>query len=75
MCEVLDSYIDRGIKQGIEKGKEQGKEQGIKQGIEQGIEQVAIKMLEKDMSDEEILSLTGLSVERLEKLKGANLRC
>ena len=65
MCEVLDSYIDRGIKQGIEKGKEQG----IKQGMEKGIEQVALNMLERNMSDEDILSLTGLSVERLEKLK------
>ena len=35
-----------------------------------GIIQVAKKMLEKEMSDEEIIELTGITVEELTELKG-----
>ena len=52
---------DEGYKQGKEDGKAEGKN-------EQNIE-IAQKMLKKSMKIEDIIELTGLSQEEIEKLK------
>jgi predicted transposase/invertase (TIGR01784 family) len=51
----------------------EAKKEGIKQGIEQGIEQKAIEtaknMLRKKINIETIMEITGLSKEKIEKLR------
>ena len=53
-------------------GRVEGKEEGIKEGIEQGIEQekysLARNMKNKNMDLNLISELTGLSIEKIEKL-------
>ena len=70
----------QGIKEGRKLGIVEGKEQGIKEGKEQGIKEgkeigeknsiikMAKKMKEKKMSAEEIIELTGLKKDEIEKL-------
>lgn len=38
MCEILQSFIDKGIEQGVEQGMKRGIQQGMERGIEQGME-------------------------------------
>ena len=67
--------IEKGIKQGIEKGIKQGIEKGIKQGIEKGIEKgkkeeqvkIAKKLLEMKIPIEQIIDITKLTKEEIEK--------
>ncbi|WKN46194.1 Rpn family recombination-promoting nuclease/putative transposase [Tunicatimonas pelagia] len=61
----LNTAFEEGKKEGIEKGIEQG----IEKGIEQGIEKVAIGLLNQHVSDEIILSTTGLTKIELQALK------
>lgn len=51
-----------------EEGFEQGIEQGISQGIKTGVESVAINMLRKHKSFEEIADSTDLPIERIQQL-------
>ncbi len=44
-------------------------EEGVKKGIERGIEQVTMTMIQKQISDNEIISLTGITEEKLAALK------
>ena len=76
---------DKGEKAGIEKGIEQGIEQGMKQGLKQGITQglekgrdegknemqkiIVRNMLNQNMKIEDIIKITGLTKEEIEKLK------
>ena len=57
MCILLDAVEEEGVKKGIERG------------IEQGIEQVTMTMIQKQISDNEIISLTGITEEKLAALK------
>ena len=67
--------FEKGIKQGIEKGIKQGIEKGTKQGIEKGIEKgkkeeqvkIAKKMLEMKIPIEQIIDITKLTKEEIEK--------
>lgn len=54
---------------GTEEGLRQGKEEGMKQGKEEKQKEIAKKMLDKEISIEEIIELTQLSKEEIEKLK------
>ena len=58
------------------KGYEQGVIEGIEQGIEQGVEQnkneIAKKLLNMNMSIEDISKANNLSIEEIEKLKKNN---
>lgn len=58
---------------GTEEGLRQGKEEGLKQGKEEGKKQkqneIAKRMLSKGINIEEIIELTKLSKEEIEKLK------
>lgn len=49
--------------------EEQGIAKGIEQGIEQGLERAARKMILKEKSDEEIMEVTDLPREVIEKLR------
>ncbi len=63
---------DKGLKIGIEKGIKKGIEQGISQGIDQGVAktkvEVVTNMLERNYSIEEIISLTGLDEDTINKI-------
>ena len=62
--------------EGIELGKETGIKQGIERGIEQGIErgekkkqiEIAKRMLEKGKDIEEIIEMTELTKEEIQKI-------
>lgn len=54
---------------GTEEGIRQGKEEGLKQGKTQKQKEIAKKMLSKGKNIEEIIELTELSKEEIEKLK------
>ena len=57
----LDTAKEEGVIEGIAKG--------IEQGIEKGIEQVAKNALKIGKSIPEIMDLTGLTKQQIEKLK------
>ncbi|MDO6992608.1 Rpn family recombination-promoting nuclease/putative transposase [Brachyspira innocens] len=73
---MLDEERRLGIEEGIKKGKEEGikegKEEGIKEGIEQGeinkAKSIALKLKNMNMDNKEIVKITGLSLEDIEKL-------
>ena len=53
---------------GYSNGVEDGIKQGIKQGIEQGYRKIAKKMKDKGKDIREIIEITGLSEEEINKL-------
>ena len=60
---------EEGLKQGKEEGLKQGKEEGIEHGKKQKQKEIAKRMLSKGINIEEIIELTELSKEEIEKLK------
>lgn len=54
---------------GTEEGLKQGKEEGLKQGKKEQQKKIAKKMLEKGKKIDEIIELTELSREEIEKIK------
>ena len=67
--EGLKRGKEEGLKQGKEEGLKQGKEEGLKQGKEEGLKEIAKRMRNKGINIEEIMELTKLSKEEIEKLK------
>ena len=49
--------------------------QGIEKGMEKGIEKVALKMLAKGKSFEEIAEATDLTIDQIKDLAGKNRFC
>ncbi|KPC97342.1 flagellar assembly protein H [Geobacillus sp. BCO2] len=78
VMELIVSYeqrgLEKGIQQGIEQGLKQGMKQGMKQGRQQGIEEgkldVVKRMLAKGYDVDTIHELTGLPMEKIERMKG-----
>lgn len=74
--DVLDSAKLEGLQEGREKGLQEGREKGLEEGREEGREEgekikqleIARKMKLKGFSTEDIIDVTGLSVENIEKL-------
>ena len=48
---------------------EQGIQKGLRQGMEQSIKTIALKLLQKDESPENIADITGLSIVEIESLR------
>lgn len=67
--EGLKQGKKEGLKRGKEEGLKQGKEEGLKQGKEEGLKEIAKRMRNKGINIEEIMELTKLSKEEIEKLK------
>ncbi|MEM6845514.1 MAG: Rpn family recombination-promoting nuclease/putative transposase [Bacteroidota bacterium] len=67
----LKAYRDlkNSLDTAFEEGKKEGTEKGVEQGIEKGIEQVVLGLLSKQVSDDIILSATGLTESQLRVLK------
>lgn len=74
--DVLDSAKLEGLQEGREVGLKEGREKGLEEGREEGREEgekikqleIARKMKLKGFSTEDIIDVTGLSVENIEKL-------
>lgn len=78
--DVLDSAKLEGLQEGREVGLKEGREKGLQEGHEKGLEEgreegekikqleIARKMKLKGFSTEDIIDVTGLSVENIEKL-------
>ncbi len=49
--------------------KEEGIKQGREEGLKAGLEQVGRQALSQGLSNETIITLTGLSAEEIEKLR------
>ncbi|ATA58776.1 hypothetical protein GS458_0314 [Geobacillus stearothermophilus] len=74
VMELIVSYEQRGLEKGIQQGIEQGIKQGMKQGRQEGIEEgkldVVKRMLAKGYDVDTIHELTGLPMEKIERMKG-----
>ena len=67
MRTIADSYKE----EWFDKGLVQGIEQGIEQGIQTGVKKTAINMLKSNLELKLISSVTGLSIDALQKLKAS----
>ena len=68
MYEAEQKGLQKGLQKGIEKGIEKGLQEGMKKGSINKSMEIAKKMLEKNMSIEEIMEITSLSQQEIEKL-------
>ncbi len=70
---TYNDAIDTAEQKGLEKGIKEGLEKGIKEGLEKGIQQekvvIAKRLLLQNIELDTILSVTGLRLDELEKLK------
>lgn len=64
----------RDLKASLDTSFEEGIEKGINEGIKKGIEKVALNALNKGLSINEIIDLTGLTEEEIELLKNKSNR-
>ena len=67
MSTVFEQILERGKEIGIKEGEERGEERGEKKSAFR----VALNCLRKGMDIQTISEITGLSVERIERLKTA----
>jgi predicted transposase/invertase (TIGR01784 family) len=64
----MDGARQEGMEKGIQKGIQKGMQQGMQQGIQEGLATVAKTMISKKKSVEEIVELTGLSINDIHNL-------
>ena len=57
------------MNEGKEEGKKEGKKEGIVQGHNEAKEEIAKNLLKNGMTIEDVSKNTGLTIEKLEKLK------
>ena len=67
--ENFENTFIKFLKDNYKKGKEDGVNEGISQGIVQKTIEIAKNLLNKNMKDEDIIEVTKISKEELEKLK------
>ena len=64
---------EEGIKEGRKEGRKEGKTEGIEEGTKKGEQkskiEIAKKMLQKNMKIEDVMELTGLSKDEIDKIK------
>ena len=63
------AYEEDGHKRGLEQGREQGFVDGVKHGKMDAIIEVAKSLLKENISLDVISKCTGLSLEKIEKIK------
>lgn len=70
--ELLTSWermgMEKGLEQGIKQGLKQGLQEGIKQGQKEARLEIAQRLIEMNMSREDIIKATGLSEEEVDEL-------
>ena len=76
LAELREKYIldqkaieDAGYDKGLKDGMSQGKSLGVREGLVQGRKKIAKKLLNLNMSIEQIKEITGLTEEEIQKLK------
>ena len=69
MKQGIEQGMKQGLKQGMKQGLKQGIEQGIEQGFERGIEYVAKNLINEGYSTNDIVKLTGISADIIEKMQ------
>ena len=69
MKQGIEQGMKQGLKQGMKQGLKQGIEQGIEQGFERGIEHVAKNLINEGYSTNDIVKLTGISADIIEKMQ------
>ena len=76
LAELREKYIldqkaieDAGYDKGLKDGMSQGKSLGVREGLVQGRKEIAKKLLNLNMSIEQIKEITGLTEEEIQKLK------
>ena len=67
----MESYYDKCMKDIYDDGMEQGMKQGIEQGAEQSKIEIAMKMIARGDSINDVADITGLSIEKITELAGA----
>ena len=68
MAEAKSEAREEGIKYGIAIGEERGRNEGISLGAQQKAVETAKNLLSIGLSQDQIASVTGLSIEEIEKL-------
>ena len=79
LAELREKYImdqnavraagyDKGLEQGLQQGIQQGLKQGLQQGMQKKEFQIAKKMKEKNIEISDIIEITGLTKEDIDKL-------
>ena len=61
-------------KKHIRQEREEAREEGREEGRQEGIERTAVNLLRDGMTTEKVAQLTGLTIERVEKLKSESLQ-
>ena len=61
----IKASLDTKFEEGLQKGIEEGLQKGIEEGMQKGIEKVAVNALNKGMSVDDIVDLTGLTKEQI----------
>ena len=70
MCKVLEDMRYESWQEGVREGKKEGIKEGIKEGVKEGIMSTALRMLQTGKyALDEITSISGLSLEEVQKLK------
>ena len=64
----------KGTEEGLKQGKEEGLKQGKEEGLKQGKEEIAKKLLEMNLPLKQIIEVTGLSKEEIEKIEKNNIK-
>ena len=68
MCEAIRQMVDEGIMLGEKRGEKRGEERGEKRGEMQKALDIARRMLEKNYPMEQVVDLTMLTKQEVEKL-------
>ena len=68
--EAYEDGLSKGLQQGISQGIKQGISQGIKQGAYEKAVETAKNLFRIGLSIEQISTVTGLSLEVIQSLKG-----
>ena len=65
---LVDDFVKEGREEGILEGILEGREEGRLEGILESKLEIAKRMLDSDLSVDQIIECTGLSKEDIEKL-------
>jgi predicted transposase/invertase (TIGR01784 family) len=66
---VYQAILNEGRREGKFEGKKEGKLEGKLEGKQEGIQEVAINLLKSGMSIEQVMSVTGFSLEKIQQLQ------
>jgi predicted transposase/invertase (TIGR01784 family) len=69
VSEAHQEGLEKGEAIGIKKGKVLGIEEGIERGVEKGIEMIIQQLVKTHLSNEDIMEMTGLPLEKIQALR------